>query len=279
MQFGRKTVPFPNRWSRGRNPVVFWLLVANVVAFLLQSILARVSPGAVESLFALSARGIENGYYWQFVTYMFLHGGVVHLLVNCLGFYFAGREVETVCGSRHLCGIYFAGGIFGGIVQLIGGSGFGELVGASGGVCAVLLAFTTILPELEITALLFFIIPVRMRAKWLGRAVIVTSVLFALVGFENQIGHFAHLGGAMMGWFYARRLGYGGAFWLQRLFRDRRRLQERRDRMNPAEFISEEIDPILDKISREGIHSLTRAERRVLELGREKIENRTGRGY
>jgi len=277
MQFGRETVPFPGRWSPGRFPLVTVLIMINVAVFGLQAVASHVAPGLIDSLFALSGHGISQGYYWQFITYMFLHGGVLHLLVNCLGLYFAGREVEIVCGRKHLLGMYFLGGFVGGIVQLLAGPSSIELVGASGGVCAVLLAFTTILPELEITAFLFFVIPLKMRAKWLGRAVIVTSILFALVGFGRDIGHIAHLGGALTGWLYARRLGYGGAFWLQRLFRDRRRLQERRDRMNPTEFISEEIDPILEKISREGIHSLTRAERRVLELGREKIENKTGR--
>jgi membrane associated rhomboid family serine protease len=249
----------------------------NIAVFGLQLVSDYAAPGLLDSIFALSGHGLSQGYYWQFFTYMFLHGGVIHLLVNCLGLYFAGREVEIVCGPKHLLGMYFLGGFFGGIVQLLVGSPATELVGASAGVCAVLLAFTTILPELEITAFLFFVIPIKMRAKWLGRAVIITSILFYLIGFGRDIGHIAHLGGALTGWIYARRLGYGGAFWLQRLFRDRRRLQERRDRMNPTEFISEEIDPILEKISREGIHSLTRAERRVLELGREKIENKTGR--
>ena len=257
-------------------PVVVALILANVVAFIVQWIVDLISPGLPEAVFALSRHGISEGYYWQFVTYMFLHGGIIHLLVNCLGLYFAGREVETICGPKHLLAMYFGGGILGGMLQLLLQSVGIPLVGASGGVCAVILAFTTILPELEITALLFFVIPIRMRAKWLGRGVIISSVVFAITGWAGDVGHVAHLGGAMLGWFYARRLGFGGPFWVQRFVRDRRRLQQRRDRMAPSEFISEEIDPILDKISREGIHSLTRAERRVLELGREKIARKTG---
>ena len=257
-------------------PVTVLLIILNVAAFVIQWTVELFAPGMPRAVFGLSWQGaFERFYLWQFVSYMFLHGGVIHLLVNCLGLYFAGREVETVCGPRHMLGIYFSGGILGGILQLLLSASGAPLVGASGGVCAVVLAFTTILPELEITALLFFVIPVRMRAKWLGRGLIGTSILFALTGFEGSIGHMAHLGGAMTGWFYARRLGFGGPFWVQRFVRDRRRLQERRERMAPSEFISEEIDPILDKISREGIHSLTRAERRVLELGREKIAKKT----
>jgi len=251
------------------------LILLNVGGSLLQWGSGLFAPGAAETYFALSREGIAQGYYWQFITYMFLHGGVLHLLVNCLALYFAGREVEIVCGPKHLLGIYFLGGVLGGILQLLAGPETISLLGASAGVCAVLLAFTTMLPELEITALIFFIIPIRMRAKWLGRLVVGSSVFFALTGLGGDIGHVAHLGGAITGWFYTRRLGFGGAFWFQRFFRDRRRLRERQERMDPNEFISQEIDPILDKIAREGIHSLTRAERRILELGREKIAKKT----
>ena len=251
------------------------LIIANVVVFLIQ----QLFPVVAENYFYLSSRGISEGFYWQFLTYMFLHGGWIHLIVNCLGLYFVGREVETVLGPRHLLGIYFLGGFVGGIAQLLWGiSPLGTdvpVLGASAGVCAVLLAFTTMLPELEITALIFFVLPVRMRAKWLGRGVIWTSILFALTNFGGEIGHIAHLGGALTGWFYARRMGFGGAFWFQRFFRDRRRTRERQERMDPKEFISQEIDPILDKIAKEGIQSLTRAERRILELGREKIAKKT----
>jgi len=277
MVFGRQSGPFARRWSAEGMSVVMMLIVANVAAFLLQISIDWIAPNSewMEMYLGLSRAGIAEGYYWQLLTYMFLHGGWVHLLVNCLGLYFAGREVEIVCGPRHLLGMYFLGGLAGGILQLLCVPSGIPLVGASAGVCAVLLGFTTMLPELEITALLFFIIPIRMRAKWLGRLVIGSSIFFALSGLGGNIGHVAHLGGALLGWFYVRRLGFGGAFWFQRFVRDRRRTRERQERMDPNEFISREIDPILDKIAKEGIQSLTRAERRILELGREKIAKKT----
>ena len=276
MEFGRQSGPFGHRWAASRMSVVMWLVVANVAATLVQWGADFASPHWVESYFGLSHEGIAEGYYWQFLTYMFLHGGWLHLFVNCLGLFFAGREVEIVCGPRHLLGIYFLGGLAGGIVQLLWVASPVPLVGASAGVCAVLLAFTSMLPELEITALLFFVIPIRMRAKWLGRIVVGSSLFFMFSGLGGNIGHAAHLGGAVLGWFYARRLGFGGAFWFQRFWRERRRTRERQELMDSSEFISREIDPILDKIAKEGIHSLTRAERRILELGREKIAKKSG---
>ncbi len=280
MQFGHQTVRFPHPWSQGKFSTVNLLIGLNVAVFVLVLLLDLIIPGFQHRLldrFALSRHGIAEGHYWQLLTYMFLHGGPLHLLVNALGLFFAGREIESICGPRHLLAIYFLGGIAGGILQLIVGPPSIELIGASGGVCAVLLAFTTILPELEITALIFFVIPLRMRAKWLGWTLIATSILFTLSGFGSDIGHMAHLGGALTGWFYVRRNGYGNSFWFQRYFRERKRQKERYPQMSSHEFISEEIDPILDKISREGIHSLTRAERRLLEMGRDKIAERTRR--
>lgn len=274
MHLGRESDPAPRRWSLQGASLVKVLIILNVVVFGVQLLVDHYDPFFIQNHFALSRAGLREGQYWQFISYMFLHGSAMHLLVNCLGLFFAGREIESILGKKHFLGIYFLGGLLGGIAQILVGN---AVIGASAGVCAVLLAFTTILPELEITALIFFVIPLKMRAKWLGRAVIVTSILFASVGFSRDIGHIAHLTGALTGWLYTRRLGYGGAFMLQRFVRDRKRLRERRDRMDSTEFISEEIDPILDKISREGIHSLTRAERRILELGREKISNKISR--
>ena len=276
MEFGRPSNPFPLHWQPNRRmSFVTALIIANVVVSLLQWGADWFFPRFTETYFALSREGIAEGFYWQFLTYMFLHGSVLHLLVNCLGLYFAGREVEIVCGPKHLLGIYFLGGLIGGILQLSLETRDIPVIGASAGVCAVLLAFTTMLPELEITALIYFVIPVRMRAKWLGRAIVISSILFAVTPFGGNIGHLAHLGGAITGWFYTRQLGFGGEFWFQQFLRDRRSLRNRQEHMDPNEFINREIDPILDKIAREGIHSLTRAERKILEMGREKIAKKT----
>jgi membrane associated rhomboid family serine protease len=274
MEFGNRKGPAFRRWPGDRVSVVMALIVLNIAVSLLQWVSESFAHDWVTNTFALSREGISQGYYWQLVTYMFLHGGIIHLAVNCLGLYFVGPEVETVCGRRHFLGIYFLGGIFGGLVQLLFGSPV-LLMGASAGVCAVVLAFTTMLPELEITALLYFIIPIRMKAKWLGRIVVGSSIFFLLTGTGGNVGHLAHLGGALFGWVYTRRLGFGGPFWFQRFLRDRKRLKQQQEQMDPTEFISREIDPILDKIAREGIHSLTRSERHILEMGREKIAKKT----
>ena len=129
-----------------------------------------------------------------------------------------------------------------------------------------------------LTLLLFFVIPVRIRAKYLALGLILVSCVFSISGIwggaqagMNSIGHLAHLGGCLAGWVYIKELGFGQPLGFMQYFRRRTERIERMRRMSPEEFISQEIDPILDKISREGIHSLTRAERKTLEAGREKI--------
>lgn len=254
---------------RGRFRLWPKLIVINAAVFVLQQFMV------LEPWFALSRAGLWGGQIWQFVTYTFLHGSVLHLAVNMLTLMFAGRELEFLLGKTRMLLIYFGGAILGGLMQLLITGGDQALVGASAAVFAVLFAFTTIMPETEIMLLLFFVVPVRMKAKFLALGLVVVSLLFIVSGTGGNIGHVAHLGGALFGWVYARKLGYGNPFRIQEYLWAKRERKDRERVMSPEEFISEEIDPILDKISREGIHSLTRAERRILERGRDKIERRT----
>jgi membrane associated rhomboid family serine protease len=279
-------IQFNTRWSGGRLPLVTVLIAINSAAFILQILLDNFlfprSPFIRETftseIFGLSREGIANGYYWQFLTYMFLHGNLLHILANMLGLYFAGRQIEAILGRSHLLGIYFLGGLIGGALQLAFSSGV--LIGASAGVMAVVLAFTTILPELEITALIFFVIPVNIRAKYLGWGLAGSSAAFLLLNFcgvriFGEWGHAAHLGGCLVGWAYIKQMGFGNPLRVQRYVFEKRQRDARYERMPPGQFISEEIDPILEKISREGIHSLTRREKKILERGRDKIAERT----
>ena len=98
--------------------------------------------------------------------------------------YFAGREVEALLGPKHFLAIYFGGGLAGSLMQWAMQPLDAPLVGASACVLAALIAFTTILPELEITCLLFFVIPVRLKAKYLAQAVMAISLFFILIPYS-----------------------------------------------------------------------------------------------
>jgi hypothetical protein len=88
---------------------------------------------------------------------------------------------------------------------------------------------------------------------------------------NGAVMHSAIPGGLAGGWLYTNLLGFGHPSWLQRLLRRRREASMRLQRMTATEFIEQEIDPLLEKISRDGIQSLTKAERRLLSQAREKV--------
>jgi len=287
--------PFIPRWTTGRRSVVTLLIFASVLAFFAEIFTEAAAPGFIRQWLCLSAAGIRNGCYWQFLTYLFIHGGpgytsatgvlhpfsppigLVHLLLNMMTLYFVGREVEAIAGPRHLLAMYLLGGIVGGLAQLLAFPGGPGVTGASAGVCAVILAFTTILPEFEVTLLLFFVVPIRLRARYVGWLVVGGAIAMASFHFMPDVAHVAHLGGCLVGWIYARQLGFGNPWWIQRRIIERRQREARLSRMDPDQYMVEEIDPILDKISRDGIRSLSRRERRILERGREKISQKDTR--
>jgi membrane associated rhomboid family serine protease len=255
-------------------PVWKILIAANVLCFVIQVFAGLYLNVPVEELFALSRSAVVRGFVWQFVTYMFLHGGVVHLLLNMVTLFFAGKIVEGNLGPGFLLKAYFIGGVVGGIAQfvsvwLVGGA----VVGASAGVCAVLFSFTTLFPEARLTALLFFVVPVRMKARTLAIGFVAVSLFFILTRTGGNVGHLAHLGGCLVGWWMTRRQMAGGIPLGVPLFRGMR--GHRRPGGGGHPFVSPSVDAILDKISAEGLHSLTPEERRILERGRNEIERRT----
>ena len=291
----RQVQPFTHRWAVGHPPAWAILIALNAAVFTVQQLMGPGEPDWIKRNLGLSDQGVHQGYVWQFITYTFLHAGWIHIGANMLMLYFAGRELEPLLGTRHFLGIYFGGGVLGGLAQwaftpLPEG---GPLMGASASVLATLIAFTTILPELDLTCLLFFVIPLRLKTKYLARVVVWSSILalltpwllhfiksgaldrmMALVAshdFNFKVAHYAHLGGCLFGWLYVKQLGYGNPLRIQRYFLEKRLREERRKHMTSEQFMNEEIDPILEKISRDGIGSLTRAEKRILEMGREKI--------
>ena len=278
-------------------PAAVWLVIANAVAFLLQNILYRAFPRfPTDALFALSLEGLAHGYLWQLLTFQFMHGGLLHLLLNAFVIYVFGRALEEELGPRRFLTLYFLGGFLGGLLQvlaaLISPRWFGGAVlGASAGAFALMAAFATIHPERPLTLLLFFVLPLTLRAKYL---LLISALLagFGLLFPGDGIAHAAHLGGMFAGVAYIRwvltgslprfhfrfsrktapRATYRTAAPLRPLRRSGE--PEPPDDLPPDEFLSREVDPILDKISAHGIHSLTPRERKILEAARRRIERR-----
>jgi hypothetical protein len=247
---GRKAWSHATRWTPRQRVVLLSLIAANFAGFLGQLVVQTYRPEAIGEYLGLSYRGIDQAYAWEF---------------------FSGRDLESILGQKHFLYLYLGGLIGGELGHLFLMPSTTVLLGAAGGVAAVVVAFATILPELEISQSLFFLLPLKLKAKYLGYALFAFGLVMIVLDREETIGYSALLGGGAAGWLYAHLLGYGRPSFLQRFLRRRRLEGERREQMSLDEFISEAIDPVLEKISRNGLGSLTRRERRVLAQAREKM--------
>lgn len=220
---------------------------------------------------ALDQAGLIRGEWWKAITCGFLHlTNPVHVLANMLLLFFAGREVEPIVGWRHFLAIYVLGGLVGGLTQILAMPAV-PLVGISASVAAVVVAFCTILPELEVRDSLFSVIPVRLRARHLAIGVALTCGVLWWSGTLLTIGPVAMLAAGMLAWLYVKQLGFGNPLAIQRYLFEKRERAARLERMSPEQFITTQIDPILEKIAREGMSKLTRAERKILAQGSEKV--------
>jgi membrane associated rhomboid family serine protease len=292
-------------WDAGSSPGLGWLgaptaavralLIANVTVFALQTALLALSHlvrgdglwhTVFDHIFALSGPGLCTGMVWQPVTYMFLHTtGILHILFNMFALWMFGRDVEAQIGPRTFLQLYITGGLFGAACWLaFNWTSDAPLLGASAAVYAVCIAFATLVPEREVTILLFLFLPITMKARWWAWIAVVVVAYQSLAESNGEVAHLAHLGGIVVGYVFIKWMGWGRPSRpveaLRALTRPVTRLMERREReknLSADEFISERVDPILDKISREGIHSLTRQERKILEQSQAKMKERSQR--
>lgn len=291
----RQVTSFGGFGQMWRRSATAWLILLNVAIFFLDALLAQMGwhdawgMGPLMHWGAFSyATAVGHFEVWRFVTYPFLHGGFGHLFWNMLTLFFFGPMVEGYLGSRRFVGFYMLSAIGGALLYLVL-LGLGHaagpdvhlpfllidstatvLIGASAAILGVLVACLKIAPTSQV--LLMFILPVPM---WLiVIAALLGETYFAMMG---QGASVAHLGGAMVGGVLIWRVGLLG-------FADRVSL----GRLGPGRFIEKyrkaawqravrreqqfdrEIDRILEKVAREGLHSLTRQEKRMLQRATER---------
>lgn len=185
-------------------PGVKWLLIANVAIFLLQYFSAGTSLQETLWIFALVPYTVVHSFtIWQLFTYLFLHGGVWHLLMNMFTLWMFGRTLEAEWGTRQFLKYYFLCGIGAGIcdvaVNAILGHWNSKTIGASGAIYGLLLAFGVLYPNT--TVLFNFLFPIK--AKYF---VMIYGAL-ALLGAMNMnsgVSNIAHLGGMAFGFAYLK---------------------------------------------------------------------------
>jgi membrane associated rhomboid family serine protease len=285
-------------------PAIKWLLAINIALFLLPLLGGNTVDNWLVQYGALWPIGHPLFRPWQYITYMFLHGGFMHVFFNMLALWMFGIELEQMWGSRRFLAYYFLCGLGAGIihslVMMMMGNG-APTVGASGAIFGVTLAFGMAFPNRIVFLGFFLPLPAR-----IATLLFIGLELYAgIAGSTDGVAHFAHLGGALIGFILIKIGGVmtlGGIFdrfpWFrqgnapmmmpfeqQPVRRQRspqiidvpyRDVGQRApvDRGHPRmDFGADQsrIDEILDKISRSGYQNLTDEEKAILNEASKKM--------
>src|SRR5688572_23067059 len=237
-------------------PAVKFLLIANIAVFVLHFVLLEGwFPRAFDFVidaFALNPAQWQAWFpllpLWQLVSYGFLHGGPEHLLFNLLFLYFLGTMLESELGARRFLVFYVIAVAVAGACQLALGLALGQtlpIMGASGGVLAIVCAMATLRPGLR---MIFIIVPMTLRTMALiVLALDLFRAISQLKGADSHVASFAHLSGALFGYLAVRRRW----IWVDPLTH----LDAWRERRVQASRAGDEerLDQLLVKIEREGI--------------------------
>lgn len=236
--------------------VVKWLLILNFVVFLL-----TISQNLRRQLFiwgAVFPIGVYSFQIWRLITFQFLHWDAMHFLFNMIFLYVFGPILEQAWGSRTFLKFYLACGAAGGVVYtLLTATGILParfMVGASGGLYAVMGAVAVMYPRLPV--LLYGLIPIRM--VWLVVLALILSLLKFATG-SNAGGEAAHLTGLAAGFVYVKYKPFFTGFQLQR------RKGNWEKRMEQERAFEVEVDRILKKVHDEGLSSLSSREKKILQ--------------
>jgi len=263
--------------QRGWTPAVRGLIIANVIVYFLQMLTSGRDGSPLVDALALTPQSVRESFaIWQFVTYMFLHGGLMHIAFNMLGLWMFGAEVERIIGTRRFLWLYFGSGVIGAVLHFVITIVFNRdpsihMIGASGGVIGVVVAFAIYCGEAIVLFFLFFPMKARTAAILFVAIDLFAGVQSLKDGRGDGVAHFAHLGGALFGYLYCK--GIRGAKF-GRIFSSggRKRFKPRLIKTDPpgeaakgGDVLKNKVDQILDKIHTQGVTSLTDEERRILD--------------
>jgi membrane associated rhomboid family serine protease len=236
------------------NSIVNKIIVANVIVYLLQVIFRP----QFTNFLALTPRDVVHDFYfWQLLTYMFLHGGFFHLFFNMLITWFFGSTLESVWGSQKFLKYYLTCGLGGGIFFMIFNFN-GMVVGASAAVFGLYLAYAMLFPNNRVY--IYFLFPVK--AKYFVAFIALFQLAYGISG-PSGVAYFAHLGGMVAGLFFFRRELESAKFWRGASILSGSYKRPRREGSEEQDIAK--IDSILDKIASKGYENLSSTEKRILE--------------
>lgn len=264
----------PNDFSRGFESLRTWVRESHVHLWIFVLVVGFGAQTLIEVLGWTASLDLENGLLrlfalhpltawqygevWTLASYGFLHYGFMHLLLNVLMLYFAGHMLKTFWLDAQVSRLFLVGIAAGGIAYLIASlwtPGWPPLVGASGGVLALLLAATRLSPSMPVYVFGLFRLPL-----W-GVSLLLLAVSISGLHGPNAGGNFAHLGGALAGWALAK-----SPSWLfpETRWNAKRRSSTKRSHLRVVSSEGLDLDAILDKIGRVGYDGLTSQEKAFL---------------
>ncbi len=262
-----------SRWTRS----IMILIIINISVFVVQLMFSTISsqwggisPGTdIDGIIPQFALGpdqftsifwlyqpfaIGKLWLWQFVTYMFLHSvsSPWHIIFNMLVLWMFGSQVERAMGTKKFLIMYFTAGIFAGIFCCLF-TPDSPIIGASGAIFAVEVAFAMFYPN---STIIFIMFPIK--AKYLVMIFAGITVISCIMPASGNTAHFAHLGGLIYGFLFIRYEPRFSSFLLS--WQNQQQTKE----CQKEEDIKRQVDVLLDKVNQGGMKSLTRRERNFL---------------
>ena len=266
MRYGR------SNWGYGGGlvpPVIKALLISNALIFFLTYFMSST----ISYYFGLVPKAVWSRFMvWQLVTYMFLHGGFFHILFNMFILWMFGSDLERTWGSREFLKYYMICGVGAGLFNILAQpTSTIPIIGASGAIYGILVAFALLFPNR--TVFLYFLFPVKV--KYLVIFLVVIEFFASMSGAQRGIAHLAHLGGAVVGFLYIKGILQGRSIKYKiSSYIHRQRMERMARKREEEERLMEEVDRILDKINQVGYDNLTKKEKKVLEEASDKLSKR-----
>lgn len=265
-----------------------WIIVANITIFLIQNLLKLGNAQALwENYLSLSNSAIKSGYIWTFITYSFLHdtNNFFHIFFNMIVIFFAGKTIEPLIGTRKFLKLYFWSALLGGISwSLLNTTPQSHLIGASAAGFGLMVFMCLMYYEQYLTVLLFFVIPVLVKPKWLLWSFVIIEAflyLFYEMPGKTVVASSAHLGGILGGYIMYYLLITKRSFlsesFFGKIFSPKRKngsviKTTYKVNIGDKQQLKKEVDRILDKITASGFGALTDEEKKTLDEAKEVLK-------
>ena len=265
-----------------------FLILSLIVSFIFQSILKLFGVDlSILRSFGFSLESVMSGLVWTFFSYSFLHEGPLHLLFNILGIHFISRNIEYSLTRDSYIMLFLLSVLFGSITWLAFNLDGGFLIGTSAFVMASLTRFCLMRPDNPITFLLFFVLPLSLKPRYLLLGVVgleLYGFIFSELQNTSNIAHSAHLGGMIAGFILSTSFGKSIVLPKFSFKPSKTKSSNQKSAVSVTDYsidsevtddLEIQVDKILDKINEKGFGSLTDREKSLLEKAKSLFNTKT----